>query len=182
MTLWNQIKNLLARASEHETPPEKFTKLEPRGKVLSSWGGVLKVTPFARHFLRIDNTNYNELFSHNERQLLGLKPGSTSEIFIGFQYLRKPSTVQFLYSEQKDFRVPGLSSKFVAAEVGDRVAQKMMAEPIPSKLLGGDNEYWNEEVMIAHSSILYRALKDMGISRAAFDLEPEMYKRKFGKN
>lgn len=159
---------------------DPFRRLEASGQSVCIWGGLLPPTRYARHHLRVDS-----LASDPSRE--GFQPfkfaaNYTHEIWIGYRYLAQPSKFRLIYHGQFDFRVPGRSTQAVALAVGNYLAKELLATKHPRHLLHYDVIDWTLSVEAVYRSFLRPALKELGISHAAFRLDPDLYKNRFSRN
>lgn len=153
----------------------------PPGRLLCSWEGVLPITPFYYHRLSVISLiddDYHGLPAPEKTV-----PKATQQIAIAHYYIKKPEINRCLLKVQKDFRLPGDSSRRVAMEIGEFLADHMMRIPYSSYVMAGFvtiPNYWIDELDRAFNRLKRQRLQELAISPQAFELEPELYLKKLG--
>lgn len=180
MNIFQAIKNAVVNAKKQKLKEIPFQRLDQATsfRTLAVWGGFLPRTPYARHHLAV--VDITERSCEIEFYRTGFRPFRvdayvTTEVWVGFRYYVSPDKFRLVFRSQFDLRVPGRSTRKVAEEVGEHLAQVLRESKHHWQLIEYNSDL-ERDCEAAYKNILLKALKNSNLSMEAFEIQPEKYK------
>lgn len=166
------------RKSEELYAP--FRQLDPTGRCIAAWGGVLSRSPYCNHSLFVYDIRRNcpsaEIDGHEPFRTA---PNHNVEVVLGYRYTSSARCFRLLFRAQYDFRLPKSSLGDVAKAVALQIVLELYRANSADVLLAYNAEFWQMTVQAAYRSELREACRLLGISMAEFELNADFYRRQY---